>query len=178
MGLKNAPSRFQRMMTDLLRPANAATPYVDDVLIATSGKDIDEALRKHEQDLRSVLKILAENKLFAERAKCRFFQLEVEYCGHILRGGTRRAAPGKLSVVEKWPVPTNVRGLRGFLGLTGFYSPYVRRYADMAAPLSDLLQAGQFHWRREHDAAFAALKKALLDNVVLHIVDFNKPFFV
>ena len=73
MGLKNAPSRFQRMMTDLLRPANAATPYVDDVLIATSGKDIDEALRKHEQDLRSVLKILAENKLFAERAKCRFF---------------------------------------------------------------------------------------------------------
>ena len=34
MGLQNAPSRFQ-YMTDLLRPAKSATPYVDDVLIAT-----------------------------------------------------------------------------------------------------------------------------------------------
>ena len=68
--------------------------------------------------------------------------------------------------------------MRGFLGLTGFYSPYVRYYADLAAPLSDLLQAGKFDWRREHDDAFSPLKKALLQNVVLHIVDFHKPFFM
>ena len=166
------------MMTDLPRPADAATPYVDDVLIATPGKNLEEALRKHEQQLRQVLKIFAKNHLYAEKSKCRFFQLEVEYCGHILRGGTRRAAPGKPSAVENWPKPTNVRELRGFLGLTGFYSPYVRYYADLAAPLSDLLQAGKFDWRREHDDAFAALKKALFQNVVLHIVDFHKPFFM
>ena len=48
----------------------------------------------------------------------------------------------------------------------------------MAAPLSDLLQAGKFDWRREHDQAFNALKQALLQNVVLHIVDFGKPFLL
>ena len=112
------------------------------------------------------------------KTKCRFFRLEVEYCGHILRDGTRRAAPGKLSAIENWPKPKTVRELRGFLGLTGFYSPYVRQYAKIAAPLTDLLQDGQFAWTEEHDAAFAALRQALLDNVVLHIVQFNKPFYL
>ena len=120
--------------------------------------------------MRGVLAVLKENRLYVEKTKCRFFRLEVEYCGHSLRDGTRRAAPGKLSAIENWPKPKTVRELRGFLGLTGFYSPYVRQYAKIAAPLTDLLQDGQFAWTEEHDAAFAALRQALLDNVVLHIV--------
>ena len=37
MGLKNAPSRFQRMMTDILRPSKKSSPYMDDILIGTPG---------------------------------------------------------------------------------------------------------------------------------------------
>ena len=62
--------------------------------------------------------------------------------------------------------------------MTRFYTPYVRQYAEIAAPVSDLLQAGSFDWRSEHDAAFNALKAALLKNVVLHIIDFQKSFWV
>ena len=95
-----------------------------------------------------------------------------------LRDGTRRAAPGKLSAVENWHKPTNVRELRGFFGMRGFVSPYVHRCADIAAPLTDLLQEGQFVWMDAHDDAFAALKHALVANVMLHIVRFDQPFFM
>ena len=180
MGLTNPPSRFQRMMTDVLRPAKASSPYMDDILISTPGckERLSECVAQHEKDLRNVLELLQKNKLFVEQDKCRFFKTEVEYCGHLLSNGTRRASPKKMTAIETWPVPTTVRQLRSFLGLAGFYSPFIRHYAKLAAPLTDLLQQGSFSWQPEHDVAFRDLKAALLNSVVLHIVRYDRPFVI
>ena len=72
-----------------------------------------------------------------------------------------------------------MRQVRGFLGLCGFYSQYVRDFADIAAPLFDLLQKNdRFQWTSTHSESFEHLKRALLENVVLHIVRFDQPFFL
>ncbi|GJZ40088.1 hypothetical protein Tco_0586651 [Tanacetum coccineum] len=45
----------------------------------------------------------------------------------------------KVKFVHEWPEPTTQRHVRGFLGLTGYYRHFIRGYATLAAPLTDLL---------------------------------------
>ena len=94
-------------------------------------------------DVRRVMEQLREHRLVADRKKCQFFVKEVEFCGHVLGGGKRRPAPGKLLALEKWEVPKTVTALRGFLGFTNYYSTYVKNYAELAAPLMEKLKVGR-----------------------------------
>jgi len=52
----------------------------------------------------------------------------------------------KIKAILDWPTPRSLRPLRGFLGLIGFYRRFVRHYATLAAPLTDLLKSTKFTW--------------------------------
>jgi hypothetical protein len=143
MGLKNAGAQFQRMMEWVLRDLDQADPYIDDILVGSTGATEEEVLENHERDLRQVLETLAEHKIFVDPRKSHLFLREVEFCGHVLREGRRSPAPGKLRAIQKWERPRTISQMRGFLGLTNYYSGYVRGYANLAAPLMDTLKVGR-----------------------------------
>nr|KYP41515.1 hypothetical protein KK1_037100 [Cajanus cajan] len=50
----------------------------------------------------------------------------------------------KIDSIRAWPQPTNLKQLRGFLGLSGYYRRFVKGYAQLATPLTDLLKKNAF----------------------------------
>jgi hypothetical protein len=62
--------------------------------------------------------------------------------------------------------------------LTGFYRRFVKHYATIAGPLTDLLRHQNFLWTTEALAAFQALKTAMTTLPVLGIPDFSMVFDV
>ena len=83
---------------------------------------------EHQQHLQAILQVLQGHDLRINKKKCNFGQTTLEYLGHIISCKGVEADPSKLEAVSKWPRPQEVKGLRGFLGLTGYYR---RLYRDM-----------------------------------------------
>ena len=82
------------------------------------------------------------------------------------------------SIIKQWPIPTNVREVRGFLGLTRYYRRFVQNYGTIAAPLTQLLKLGAFKWTDEAQIAFARLQEAMMTLPVLALPDFSVTFEV
>jgi hypothetical protein len=88
--------------------------------------------------------------------------------GHVISKDGVAMDVAKVAAVTSWPTPRSARGLRGFLGLAGYYRKFIRDFGLIAAPLTRLL-------RRD---AFQALKRALTTGPVLQMPDFDKDFMV
>uniref|UniRef100_A0A8C7WS27 Gypsy retrotransposon integrase-like protein 1 n=1 Tax=Oryzias sinensis TaxID=183150 RepID=A0A8C7WS27_9TELE len=119
--------------------------------------------------------------------KCRLFQQEVKFLGHIVDRSGVRPDPEKVKAVQDWPIPSTIKGVRAFLGLAGYYRRFVAGFANIARPLNSLLvgipatkRSGtqRIVWTPDCKASFDALKEALTQAPILAYADFNKPFVV
>lgn len=85
----------------------------------------------------------------------------------------------KISVVSKWKSPTNVKEVRSFLGLAGYYQRFVCNFGVIARPLFHFLKKGvPFLWTPPSETAFKVLKQQLISAPVLALPGFNQQFMV
>jgi hypothetical protein len=177
-GLTNAPAIFQSTMNDMLREYinRFVVVYLDDVLI------FSRTPNEHREHLRLVLDKLREHRFYAKLSKCEFFKPQVHFLGHVISSEGVQVDPKKTAAVQEWPVPTGddrLHQLRAFLGLTNYFRKFIQGYASMVAPLTALLSTKtQWVWGAREQAAFDAVKQALLQPPVLTLPDFSKPFEV
>ncbi|KAL0297747.1 UNVERIFIED_CONTAM: Retrovirus-related Pol polyprotein from transposon [Sesamum radiatum] len=122
--------------------------------------------------------VLSDHCLFAKFPKCLFGVDSVDYLGHTISTNGLATDSSKLRVIADWPAPSSFTALHGFLGITGYYRRFVRNYASIAAPLTDLLKQSSFSWPPAAAAAFLALRAALLVIPTLRLPDFSLPFEV
>ena len=86
----------------------------------------------------------------------------------IVGNGTVRMDPVKIQGIMLWPVPTNLKELRSFLGFCNFYRAFIENFSKRARPLNDLMCKGRpFVWSQECDDAFNDLKDACSREPVL-----------
>jgi hypothetical protein len=76
------------------------------------------------------------------RKKCSFAQEEVEYLGHLIFGRGVTANPKKIEDMLKWPILKDLKGLRGFLGLIGYYRKFVKDYGKKALAFNSIVEEG------------------------------------
>lgn len=87
--------------------------------------------------------------------------------------------PAKVSAIESFPVPQNIKDAQRFLGLAGWYHRFIPCFSERAAPLYALKQKNvKWEWTEQCQQAFNDIKHALMQALVLITPDFSQPFRV
>ena len=166
-----APAVFQRTMDTILQGLPNFICYLDDILV--TGQSDEHHLQKLEQ----VLERLKAHGVRLKRDKCRFFQDSVEYMGQVVTSQGVHTSPAKVQAVAEQPAPTDVSGLRSFLGQINYYSKYIPNLSALLAPLHKLLRAGQpWRWTEECNRAFLEAKEKVTKTPVLAHFDRERPY--
>lgn len=172
-GLCNSPATFQRLMTHALRGLewDICLVYIDDLIIFSRTFD------DHLINLKKVFHRLREANVRLKPSKCYFVQSKVEYLGHVVSAEGLSPNPNKIKAVQEFPVPTNITGVKAFLGLCNYYRRFVKGFAQIASPLNKLTSKHiKFEWTDQCQEAFEILKKALVSAPILAYPDFTQPF--
>jgi hypothetical protein len=174
-GLVNAPAAFQSVMNRIFSPMlyKFCLVYLDDILIFSK----DAA--SHALHLRAVLDVLRAHNLTVAKHKCNFNQSEVLFLGHIVSGKGLAVDPTKVAALKDFPVPQDVSHVRYFLGTTNYFRRFVRKYAEVVRPLTDLLKKDlPFNWSQECQQAFEQIKHLLTTAPILVLPDWQStaPF--
>jgi hypothetical protein len=94
----------------------------------------------------------------------------IEILGHLLEDGKVKPVRGKVDAISKLVPPSNTKQLKSFLGLVGFYRRFIKKFANIAAPLIELLsKTAEYKWGKEQEQAFNSLKEALKQSTGLHL---------
>lgn len=181
-GLCGAPSTFQRLITaklqHLIDPSDPTKKgfvivYLDDILIFSA------TLEEHAEHVRQVLQVLKEANLTAKPSKCSFFQQQIHFLGHIVSANGIEVDGKKVEAIRAWPTPRSPKEVMSFLGLANFYRRFIRQFAHMAQPLTELTKKGTtFEWAATQQAAFDKLKAALSSAPVIRVPDPSRGFIL
>ncbi|KAL8143446.1 hypothetical protein V2J09_016478 [Rumex salicifolius] len=177
-GLTNAPAVFMELMNRVFIEYldQFVVVFIDDILIYSRSH---EEHVEHVEHLRLVLGRLRQHQLYAKLSKCDFWMSEVTFLGHVISAEGVKVDPQKIEAVSAWLPPTNVKEVRSFLGLAGYYRRFVEGFSRIAQLLTNLLpKTKKFEWDDSCMRSFEELKKRLTTAPILILPQGTKGFSI
>ena len=157
-GLCNAPATFQRCMLSIFSDMveRIMEVFMDDITVY--GSSYEECLLH----LEAVLQRCIEKDLVLNWEKCHFMVQQGIVLGHIISKNGIEVDKVKVELIVKLPPPTNVKGIRQFLGHVGFYRRFIKDFSKISKPLCELLvKDAKFVWDEKCQRSFEELKQFL-----------------
>ena len=112
-------------------------------------------------NLALVLKMCMETHLVLNWEKYHFMVREGIVLRHRISERGIKVDWAKIEIIEKLPLPTSLKGIRSFLGHTGFYRRFIQDFSKVSKPLSSLLMQGVlFEFNDSCTKAFELLKRS------------------
>ena len=123
--LANAPDVFMCLTNNVLHKYldKFAVVFIDDIRIYSKSKE------EHKEHLKIVLQELREHQLYAKFSKCYFFKDKIQYLGHVVTKEGIFVDPEKIKEIEEWLVPKDVTDIQSFMGITGYYRRFIKRFS-------------------------------------------------
>ena len=181
-GSTSAPAQFQRLIEGILRPLlggnnGCVAVFLDDIIVYSNDA------KQHEKHLRQVYRLLGKNRIFLRLEKCYFCNPKVKFLGWIIADGKMQADEEKLKVIHEWPTPETKTAVRSFAGYVNFFKKLIPEYAEIMAPLFDLMRDEVPNdvtevWNEVHQNAFESIKRKLTSPPVIKIANPDLPYIV
>lgn len=173
MGLSSSPGFFQSVVEKLLMglKQSRCVAFLDDIL--SGSPDFEH----HMTGLRAIFERIKDSKMLLKASKCKIFRGSLRYLGHILSSKGIETCPEKVESLNKMAPPKNVKGVKSFLGLSGFYRRFIKDYAKIVEPLSRMTKKGaNFDWNKEVEQAWLTIKEKLVSRPILAHPDLTKDY--
>ena len=106
--------------------------YLDDILIYRRTE------KKHLEMLDNAFIQLLTAGLKIKLSKCSLFKEQIHSLGHVVSGTSILPLADKIEALMKHKPPSNIKEVRHYIGLTGYYHKSICNYADIAYPLNCL----------------------------------------
>lgn len=138
-------------MDELIPPElrHSVFGYLDDLVI------VSEDFSSHLEVLLSISAQFRKANLTLNVSKSKFCVTSVNYLGYIIGNGGITTDPEKISAIQNWPVPRNLKQVRGFLGLAGWYRRFLQNFSTETFPITEVLSTKRkFQWTADAQVAF------------------------
>ena len=134
-GLNSSPAYFQRLLDYVLNGISRVYIYIDDVVVSVSS---------HEENLAKLSEVFQrfwKHNLKIKPSKCHIGTGRITYLGYdICKDKGIRPGDAKTLVIKNWPIPTSVRDVRAFIGLTSFFRRAIKDFSLISGPLNKLIR--------------------------------------
>ena len=168
-GMVNSGATLVRGLRKILEGMTGVGSYIDDIVIYS------DSWEDHLRTLKELFGRLRKARITARPTKCLLGASRMEFLGHQVRGDIITPSRDNLEKVRNTPRPTTNKQVRSFLGLVGYYRDHIPAFAEISAPLTDLLKKGKASGAST-GACTSLLKEYLLQQPVLKLPDLSKPF--
>lgn len=123
----------------------------------------------HQEINNAFFQVLEDNDLYLRPEKCVFEQPEMDFLGIHVKNGELSIDPSKIAGIAEYNEELkNISEVRKFLGTIGYQRPFIRNFAQLAKPLTDLTKKTvPFVWTTKETEAVQALKLVVTTEPVL-----------